>query len=231
MDRPPVATRPVVYPESDGKPMAETDTHRDEMVVYVIEVLQDHFAARDDAYVSGNNFIYWAEGKPKRCVSPDGYVVFGVKKALRPIFKVWEEGARPAFVIEVTSKRTRAQDLGRKMHIYRDELAVPEYFLFDPLGDWLPERLRGYSLSRAGEYVLIPTDPATGHRRSAALGLDLATRDGHVRFLAPGASDPLPTRIERAAEAERRAAEAADEIRRLRAEIDGMGPRGPQTGT
>ena len=32
----------IVYPESDGKPMAETDVHRDLMVDF-IQMLQHHF--------------------------------------------------------------------------------------------------------------------------------------------------------------------------------------------
>src|SRR4051812_40965879 len=43
------AAREVVYPTSDGEPMAETDKHRD-LTVYVIEALKAHFAARPDVY-------------------------------------------------------------------------------------------------------------------------------------------------------------------------------------
>lgn len=40
--------------------MAETDTHCDD-AVYVIETLKAHYADRPDAYISGNNFIFYAE--------------------------------------------------------------------------------------------------------------------------------------------------------------------------
>ncbi len=35
--------RKVAYPTSDGKPMAETEIHRDDMID-LIQTLQDHFA-------------------------------------------------------------------------------------------------------------------------------------------------------------------------------------------
>ena len=63
----------IVYPESDGKPMAETDVHRD-LMVDSIQMLQHHF--RDEpVYVSGNLLIYYEEGNIRKSVSPDVFVV------------------------------------------------------------------------------------------------------------------------------------------------------------
>jgi len=47
-----IAVEPIHYPESDGKPIAETDVHRDEMV-YFIEALRTWLRS-EEAYVSGN---------------------------------------------------------------------------------------------------------------------------------------------------------------------------------
>ena len=44
------------YPTSDGKPMAETDIHRDQMVE-AIEVLKGRYADDPDIYVSGNLLV------------------------------------------------------------------------------------------------------------------------------------------------------------------------------
>lgn len=49
----PSANREIDYPTSDGKPMAETDVHRQDMID-LIETLQDHFADDPDVYVTGN---------------------------------------------------------------------------------------------------------------------------------------------------------------------------------
>jgi hypothetical protein len=46
----------VYYPESDGKPMGETDDHRDAMVRH-IELLQ-HYYRGQDVYVSGDLLVY-----------------------------------------------------------------------------------------------------------------------------------------------------------------------------
>lgn len=75
----PMASGPVYYPSSDGKPLAETDLHRDEMV-RCIETLSAAFADDPHVYVSGNLLLYSEEGNPRRSVSPDVFVVRGVPK-------------------------------------------------------------------------------------------------------------------------------------------------------
>jgi Uma2 family endonuclease len=137
------------YPTSDGKPMAETDTHR--LLTALIETLDHHFAAQPRVYVSGNLLVFYEEGDKRKHVSPDVFVVRGVAKRVRPNYLVWQEGKAPQVVVELTSKTTRREDLGRKMNLYRDTLKVKEYFLFDPLGDYLTPRLQGYRL-RGGQY-------------------------------------------------------------------------------
>ena len=111
------------YPTGDGKPMAETDKHV-RLILGTHSGLQLHFAPRaDSVYVSGNNFLYYEEGNPKERVSPDGYVVFGVPQRDRDSYKVWEEGGHlPAIVFEFTSRKTRAEDLTTKRHLYEQIL-------------------------------------------------------------------------------------------------------------
>src|SRR5256885_1547877 len=54
------------YPTSDGKPMAETDLHRDEMVD-LIAMLREFFAGRR-VYVSGNLLVFYVPGRRQRQV-------------------------------------------------------------------------------------------------------------------------------------------------------------------
>jgi Uma2 family endonuclease len=222
-----------VYPVQDGEPMGETDRHRDELQSYAVNVLLDHFREVPLVYVSGNNFLYYVQGDPRAVVSPDTYVVRGVEQRQRDTFKVWEErGHSPCFVLEITSKTTRRVDLGEKMSRYRDDLRVPEYFLFDPLTDWIEGQLRGFALDESGVYLPILAN-AQGRLESPELGLELAVSEGHLRFYPLGASRPLPTRAEQAEEekvradtaeeraekAEERAEKAEEELRELRAEV------------
>ena len=72
----------IFYPESDGKPMAETDTHRKLMMDFIL-MLEDYFENNDDVYVSGNLLMYYEEGNRRKSISPDVFVVFGVEKKLR----------------------------------------------------------------------------------------------------------------------------------------------------
>jgi hypothetical protein len=51
----------IEYPESDGKPMAESPIHL-EVMLHCIEALKDHFAEQPDVYVSGNMLIYYEKG-------------------------------------------------------------------------------------------------------------------------------------------------------------------------
>jgi Uma2 family endonuclease len=217
------------YPSSDGKPMAETDKHRD-LMIYFIKALTIYFAQRQDVYVSGNNFLYFQEGDPTRRVSPDCYVAFGVEKRLRDSYKSWEEGGRlPSVVFEFTSRKTRKEDTQTKRPLYEQELRVPEYFLFDPTGDYLNPRLQGYRLQGA-EYVELV--PKAGRLHSEVLGLDLVQEGEGVRLYDPVAGEYLRTAQEEAAgrvaekqradQAEQRADAAEAELARLRAELEAL---------
>jgi len=86
----------IFYPESDGKPMAETDLHR-EIMIWIIHLLQ-RFLAGQRAYVSGNLLIYYEQGNPRKSVAPDCFVVWGVESRYRVNYKLWEEGQAPQVV-------------------------------------------------------------------------------------------------------------------------------------
>jgi Uma2 family endonuclease len=204
------------YPTADGKPMAETDLHRDLMVA-LIEMLREYFASQRRVYVSGNLLVFYERGNRRRHVSPDVFVVRGVEKCQRLNYLVWEEGRAPQVVIELTSSSTRREDVDTKFRLYRDTLKVREYFLFDPYGDYLDPVLQGYRL-RGGVYR--PIRAVEGRLPSQVLGLHLE-RDGELlRLFDPATGRRLPTPQEA-----RREAEA--EIHRLRAELERLRSRRP----
>jgi hypothetical protein len=57
----PKAARPIIYPTSDGKPMAETDIHR-RLMTELIAALQAFYADEPSVYISGNLLLFYEEG-------------------------------------------------------------------------------------------------------------------------------------------------------------------------
>jgi Uma2 family endonuclease len=198
--------------------MGETDVHIDALI-YLREALKDHFREAPQIYVAGNMLLYYEEGNPTACVAPDVFVVQGIAKHERRIYKVWEEGQSPAVVFEITSRSTRLEDLGTKRALYA-MLGVQEYFLYDPLGEYLRPPLQGYRLQE-GEYQRMPSSGYEG-LVSQVLGLELRLEDRRLRVVHPATHERLLTPAEaqvarRAAEA--RAAQAEAELQRVRAEL------------
>jgi Uma2 family endonuclease len=198
----------VYYPESDGEPMAETEIHLEELV-YVWQALKDRFAGEPDVFVGANLFLYYRRGDPSAVVAPDGFVVKGVPKLLpgsrrRRKYLLWEEGKAPCFVLETTSGSTRGQD-EKKKGVY-EKLGVDEYFQFDPLGEYLSPRLRGFRLVE-GRYR--PVRPGLdGSLLSQAMGVVFRADGSQLRLMAAATGAPL-LRKEEEAQARRQAEERA----------------------
>ncbi len=193
----------IIYPESDGEPMAETDTHRDLMIDF-IQLLKYYFRYARDVYVSGNLFLYYVEGNPRKVISPDVFVVFGVEKKQRRTYRTWEEGRTPDFVLEVASPKTYTNDIGEKRELYASVLAVKEYFIYDPLGQIIPS-FSGWRLVN-GVYQEI--DFVNDRLSSGVLGLELGEKGEDLRLYDPNRSVWLATPNERAEFAETRAENA-----------------------
>ena len=210
--------REIYYPESDGKPMAESDVHRDVMVD-LIHALETRYAGEPDVYVSGNLLIYYVEGNPRKSISPDVLLVRGVPKGQRKTYLLWKERKAPDFVIEVTSDTTSHEDLNRKKDRYED-LGVEEYVLFDPLDDYLDPRLQGYRL-RGGRYQPIPLE-RDGSLQSRTTGLILRPEGTSLRLIDAATGEHLlGRREEREARlaAEERTRVLEEELARLRREL------------
>jgi Uma2 family endonuclease len=120
------------YPESDGRPMAETDIHR-KLILYLTGCLDIFLSNRKNVYVTGNIMFYYEEDSPQDVVSPDVMVFFGVPKVDRTSYKSWEENdVMPAVVIELASRSTWHKDRTEKRELY-EMLGVKEYYIFNPL--------------------------------------------------------------------------------------------------
>jgi Uma2 family endonuclease len=233
----------VEYPSRDGKPVAETPLHAD-ILLCLVQLLRHHFLNDPTVWVAGNMLVYYVPGDKRRHVSPDVWMARGVGNHERDYYLVWEEARGPEMVIEVTSKSTKEEDLERKFQLYRDTLRVTEYFLFDPRAEYLDPPLRGYRLI-GGEYV--PIEPHAGRLPSDVAGLHLERSGRELRLYDPRTNAWIPTflearmKAEADAEAERLRAEmaqqelaeslrrseaarteAAEEVERLRRELEGL---------
>lgn len=194
----------IIYPESDGKPMAETDKHRD-LMVDCIQTLQHHF--RDDpVYVSGNLLMYYEQGNPKKSVAPDVFVVFDVSKKPRRTYLTWEEGNTPDFVLELASPSTFREDMRRKKDLYASVLTVKEYYIYDPYGEINPNFI-GFRLTD-GTYQEI--DFVDERLRSDVLNLELGEHGGVLRLYNSLTEQWLQPPTERAEHAEERAQHAEE---------------------
>lgn len=227
--KPSPSTVEIEYPESDGKPMGETDLHRDWMF-RLIELLRYRYRGQR-VYVSGDLLVYYEEGNPRKFVVPDVFAVKDCDPGRRRTFKIWEERRVPDAIFEVTSRKTKRQDLRTKPNTFA-RLRVPEYFLYDPTSDYLSPPLRGFRLVE-GAYCPIEPD-TTGALVCEQLGLLLRLestslclfdRESGERLLTENEAERQARELERQAreaerharEAERQAREAAEaEIRRLR---------------
>ena len=200
------------YPTTDGKPMAETDLHRD-LMLDLIETLKAFYADEPMVYVSGNLLLFYQKDNKRKHVSPDVFVVRGVPNRERDNYLLWEEGHPPRFAIELTSSSTRREDTNKKFELYRDVLKVREYFLFDPMEDYLTPSMQGWRLVK-DQYR--PIRAVEGRLPSQTTGLHLERDGNELRLWNPATEAWLPTPTERADHEASRANRAEAELRRLR---------------
>lgn len=211
--------RLVHYPESDGKPMGETELHIRELI-RLLQTLWERFEQRPDVYVGGDLILYYEEGNSHRSVVPDLFVALGAsKEPQRRIYKLWEERVPPTMVIEVTSRGTAREDRRGKRTLYA-RLGVREYFLYDPLAEYLTPPLQGLRLA-GNAYVDIPPE-ADGSLLSDALGLRLQLVNGRLRLFdaATGVLLLDPIEQQRIARQQAEIAQARADVERAQAEAE-----------
>jgi Uma2 family endonuclease len=82
----PSSTPEVIYPDSDGQPMAD-NTKQFRWIVTIKENLEWLFANDPNVFVAGDLLWYPVEGNNKTRVAPDILVVFGRQKGDRGSYK------------------------------------------------------------------------------------------------------------------------------------------------
>ena len=199
------AARDVLYPCSDGRPMADNAWQSRA----IVKAAGDLEVAHPDALAVADILVYPEEGNPRNRIAPDVLVAFGVGTHSRSSYLVWEEGKPPDWVLEVASPSTAANDLDFKRRAYA-AMGVPEYWLFDPKGDVFPAgqpRLQGLALSGGGYERLAPRRvDGVEMIRSGVLGLDLRAEGEFIRMRDPATRADILHQRELKALAERETA-------------------------
>ena len=148
----PATTPEIIYPTSDGKPLAETQQHA--LAILMTLGLLRLYLQEQPAVVFADQFLYYIEGNPKARVAPDVMVIFDIEKRLYDNYKIWEGKQTPSIIFEMTSASTKDTDQTFKKTLY-EQLGVTEYWLFDPYGEWIPGQLVGFRLNEDGVYKAI----------------------------------------------------------------------------
>ena len=231
----PPSRPPIVYPDSDGEPMAE-NTLQFEWIQKITGGLEYLFAHDPNVFVAGDLFWYPVQGHPETRLAPDALVAFGRPKGHRGSYRQWEEGGIPPQVVfEVLSPGNRFGEMNAKFNFYQ-RYGVEEYYLYDPE----PARLELSGFLRHGN-DLIEIEKMDGHV-SPRLKVKFEMGEEGLRILRPD-GQPFVTFEELALQKEheqRRADEQREraelereradrlqaELERLRGDAAAPGPAG-----
>jgi Uma2 family endonuclease len=168
----------IIYPESDGKPMAD-NTKQFELIVEIKKGLDLLYLNDPEVFIAGDLFWYPTEGQTKIVTAPDVMVAFGRPKGDRGSYKQWQENnIAPQVVFEILSPANNRLEMSRKL-LFFDRHGVEEYYLYDPEENSLDVWIR---TTEALEPIAQPdnwTSPRLGVRFDIATGrLQLYKPDG-----------------------------------------------------
>jgi Uma2 family endonuclease len=212
----------VIYPESDGQPVAE-NTLQFRWIVMLEGNLEGIFQADPNVFVAGDLLWYPVEGDNTIRIAPDTLVVFGRPKGDRGSYQQWlEDDIAPQVVFEVLSPGNRHGEMIRKFQFY-EKYGVDEYYVYDPDNSELNGWIRSGDVLKEIPNMNGWVSPRLGIRfEMLADGLHLFTRDGR-RFLTYLELLQQSQQDQNRAEAERQRAEAEwqrAETERQRAETE-----------
>jgi len=121
----------IIYPDSDGKPMAD-NTKQFECITKIKGNLDILFADNKDVFVAGDLLWYPVEGEPKIRIAPDVMVAIGRPQGHRGSYQQWKEGnIPPKVVFEILSPGNRYSEMLQKLEFYQ-KYGVEEYYVYDP---------------------------------------------------------------------------------------------------
>lgn len=121
----------IIYPESDGEPMAN-NTEQFDWIVTTKENLELLYEQHVNVFIAGGLFWYPVEGNNQLRQAPDVMVALGRPKGRRGSYLQWKEGNLPPQVVfEMISPGNRAGEMKAKFAFY-EKYGVEEYYVYDP---------------------------------------------------------------------------------------------------
>lgn len=121
----------IIYPDSDGEPIAD-NTKQFELIVWIKENLELLFANDPNVFVAGDLLWYSVEGNNDLRQAPDVMVVFGRPKGYLVSYQQWlEDNIPPQVVFEIWSPGNRPSKMAKKFEFY-ERYGVEEYYLYKP---------------------------------------------------------------------------------------------------
>ncbi|MGP0062701.1 MAG: Uma2 family endonuclease [Isosphaeraceae bacterium] len=179
-DQVPLTLEDLLFPQ-EGDFIVQTRAHNSD-VKYLADVFEAQLIGDPEAWVIPDGRVDW-NLPGVRPLGPDIAVFLGVRRYDEwETFSVAAVGARPALVVEITSRSTRKNDLGVKVKFYH-QAKVPVYLIADVTGRGAKRRVNliGYRYTRRG-YRRIEPD-AQGRIHLEALRLTVGvTHDRRVGF-------------------------------------------------
>ena len=126
----------IIYPDSDGKPMADY-TKQFELIVEIKKGLDLLYINEPNVLIAGDLFWYPVQGQSKIVTAPDVMAVFGRPKGDRGSYKQWEEeNIAPQVIFEILSPSNDRIEMSKKL-LFFDRHQVEEYYLYDPETNFL----------------------------------------------------------------------------------------------
>jgi len=179
-----VTTEEIIYPSSDGEPMAES-TIQYKLIVTIKEGCESLFEDDPNVFVAADLLWYPVERRNDISQAPDTMVIFGRPKGERSSYiQSREDNIPPQVVFEIRSHNDSNTKMHKKLSFY-NRYGVEEYYLYDPeineLEGW--QRIEG---------TLEPIEPMEGwisprlgvRFELPESGLEIYKPDGE-KFLSP----------------------------------------------
>lgn len=213
----------IIYPESDGQPMAD-NTKQFELIVLIKKNLDLLFVNDPNVFVAGDLLWYAIEGDNLTRKAPDVMVIFGRPKGDRGSYLQWRENnVPPQVVFEIISPGNTAKEMIAKYKFY-ERYGVEEYYLYDPDSSELSGWLRSGSELAEIQQMAGWISPRLGIRFELADGeLEIYRPDGQQFLTYEQAQAQADQERQRADQERQRAEQAQAQLEALRTLLQDRG--------